>query len=338
MDPHFDLQFGLLGALITGESGLWVIALPLAAFILDMFFADPVSLPHPVCAVGRLLCFLESRLRGPGKAKTPAASGFRGLIGVLACLLVTGGVAFILSGLPWLGWLFALYLAWSGLALGGLRKEGSGALAAIGHEDIERGRAAMAMLVSRDTGSMDRPDLRRSLAETLSENFNDGFVAPFFWLTLLGPVGLWLYKAASTMDSMWGYKTPEWKDFGMVAARLDDLLAFVPARLSVAFLRLGSRFTRGCGPSPAWGLVRREASSMESPNAGWPMAAAAWLCGARMGGPTPYHGALKDKPLLGPPGSWTNERIHILLSLLFKSGWATAVILSLTAWLLLLIF
>jgi adenosylcobinamide-phosphate synthase len=140
------------------------------------------------------------------------------------------------------------------------------------------------------------------------------------------------------MDSMWGYKTPEWKDFGLAAARLDDALAFAPARLSAVFLRFGGRIACGCGLPPAWPLLRREASRMESPNAGWPMTTAAWLCGARMGGPTPYNGSLKDKPLLGPPGAWTNERIRLLLFLLLTSGGTAVAVLLLAAWLLLLLF
>ncbi|MBG3878297.1 cobalamin biosynthesis protein, partial [Desulfovibrio oxamicus] len=212
---------------------------------------------------------------------------------------------------PWLGALVAVYFAWAGLALGSLLREGRRTLHAIEHGTLDEARTAVSMLVSRDTAQLDRPDLRRALAETLAENFNDGFVAPFFWLLLGGPAALWAYKAVSTMDSMWGYRTDRWRDLGRACARLDDVLAWLPARLAVFFLWLsaplvlagkGARGGPG-GTHGGWqgfGPMARDARSMESPNAGWPMSAAAWLHGAPMGGPTPYFGAVKHKPVLGP--------------------------------------
>ncbi|NHZ47329.1 CobD/CbiB family cobalamin biosynthesis protein, partial [Nitratidesulfovibrio liaohensis] len=226
---------------------------------------------------------------------------------VLAVMAVAGGVALAVWGLvrlpvlaPWLGALVAVYFAWAGLALGSLLREGRRTLHAIEHGTLDEARTAVSMLVSRDTAQLDRPDLRRALAETLAENFNDGFVAPFFWLLLGGPAGLWGYKAVSTMDSMWGYRTEEWCDLGRACARLDDVLAWVPARLSALFLWLSAPLAKVRGGWQGFGRMARDARSMESPNAGWPMSAAAWLHGAPMGGPTPYFGVVKHKPVLGP--------------------------------------
>lgn len=278
----------------TGLASLW---LPPAAFVLDCLVPDPRWLPHPVQGIGWLLDRLEPLARrfAPGR--------FGGVVCllVLFCvvgLVVRGGVA-----LPLVGSLVALYAAWAGLAIGGLLRECRSAAAAIAAGEAE-GRSAVSMLVSRDLSEARRPDLYRALAETLAENFNDAFVAPFFWLVLGGPVALWLYKAVSTVDSMWGYRTERWERLGWAGARLDDVLAWVPARLSALFL-LGAAPLCGLqhdGRSlrALWRLVRRDARSMESPNAGWPMAAAAWLHARSMGGPTCYFGAIKEKPQLGP--------------------------------------
>ena len=332
------MQLGLLGALLSSSDVLWPIVLAAAVWLLDMLFPDPAALPHPVQAIGRLLNAVETTLRRAVFAKSRKGLRFAGGIGAFFCLAIAGFIVCFLTSLPLIGVPIAAYLAWAGLALGGLRKAGKSALFSIAYGSIDEARAAVSFLVSRDTKAMERDELRRSLAETLAENFNDGFVAPFFWLILAGPVGLWIYKAVSTMDSMWGYKTPRWLDFGCAAARLDDALAFIPARLSALFLCIGGRFTKGCTSGLSWNLLAKDADRTVSPNAGWPMAACAWLCSARMGGPTPYHGTLIDKPLLGPAGAWSNERIQLLLRLLGAGGAACAVILSFTAWLLLIIF
>ena len=326
------MQFGLLGAFLSGNEALYAIALAVSAWLLDMLFPDPLRFPHPVQAVGRLLNALESLLRS-GFSNSRIALRFAGSIGVLLCLAITGLLVFFLTCLPFIGAAAAVYLAWAGLALGGLRKAGQNVLFSIIHGSIDEARTAVSSIVSRDTKTMEQDDLWRALAESLSENFNDAFVAPFFWLMLTGPVGLWIYKAASTMDSMWGYKTPQWLDFGCAAARLDDALAFVPARLSALFLCIGGRLIKGCASGPAWNLLATEARSMSSPNAGWPMAASAWLCSARMGGPTAYNGILINKPLLGPAGVWNDERMQQLLKLLSAGGAVCVLILSFLAWL-----
>ena len=298
--------------------------LPPLALLLDLLLADPKRLPHPVQGIG----WLAARLEGPARrAGHPLAAG--GLVmGVLLC--VTGGAVMALVNLPHgLGILAALYFSWSGLALGGLLREGAAALrvverAAADPGSLAEGRNAVQMLVSRDTGAMDADDLCRSLAESVSENLNDAFVAPFFWLLLAGPVGLWLYKCASTMDSMWGYKNERWLLLGRAAARLDDVLAWIPARLTVLLMLMTARiarvfhqfsfhltafFANARAPLPGWpgwAAVARQARLSASPNAGWPMAAAAWLFNGRTGGPTPYHGQMVQKPVMGPDqGRWT---------------------------------
>ncbi len=289
--------------------------LPIVAFGLDLRFGDPAFPPHPVRGLGKLLELLERPARSLG------SEAVGGVVAVLALCGLTALAAGALLRLPMgLGLLAGVYLSWSGLALGSLLRECRDALQIVESGDLEAARRAVGMLVSRRTDEMERPDLCRSLAETLSENFNDAFVAPFFWLVLFGPLGLWLYKAVSTVDSMWGYKTPRWRRLGWFGARLDDALAFIPARLSVLFLYLAG-LGSGLGAWPGFGTIRRQAATMTSPNAGWPMAAAAWLMNASMGGPTPYEGGIVDKPRLGPEGApWTPERVRGLLALVRSAG------------------
>jgi adenosylcobinamide-phosphate synthase len=159
----------------------------------------------------------------------------------------------------------------------------------------------------------------RTLAETLSENLNDAFVAPFFFLSVAGPAGLWVYKAVSTLDSMWGYKTPRYKDFGWAAAKADDVLAFIPARLT-GLAMIGAGALTGLNWRAAYDNILADSGKTDSPNAGWPMAAAAWLLGASMGGPAVYFGEVKDKPVLGPEGDWTLDKVRRLRSLVLATG------------------
>lgn len=310
---------------LWGAWGAWgLLAVPPLAVALDLWLGDPRGLPHPVCGVGRVLHWAEgmARRRADSQPEGERPAALR-RAGVFAVTVVAGGTALAVWGLgslPWLGALASVYFAWAGLALGCLLREGRRTLHAIEHGTPDEARAAVSMLVSRDTAALDRADLRRALAETLAENFNDGFVAPLFWLLLGGPAALWGYKAVSTMDSMWGYRTDRWRDLGRACARLDDVLAWLPARLAAFFLWL-SRPLIGADKGPdggrggwqGFGPMARDARSMESPNAGWPMSAVAWLHGAAMGGPTSYFGVVKHKPVLGPrswPGSGTCSFRH----------------------------
>jgi len=184
------------------------------------------------------------------------------------------------------------------------------------------------MLVSRETKDLDRQGVMRGLAETISENANDGFVAPCFYFVLGGVIGnspewgvaaMWGFKAVSTLDSMWGYKTKKWRNFGYAAARTDDALAWLPARLTALAMLLTAVAERRVALGDLrtlWRSIAQDARATESPNAGWPMSAAAWLACAWIGGPAVYFGRIKEKPQLGPlQNDWTEARILTLFSL-----------------------
>ena len=189
------------------------------------------------------------------------------------------------------------------------------------HGTLPEAQAVVGQMVSRDTTVQDRTTLYKSLAESLSENMSDAVTGPLFWLMLTGPVGLWVYKAVSTIDSMWGYKTPRWKNLGWAGARLDDALAFIPARLGAFFLYLAARLEGKNSNWPGWAVAAREARQMESPNSGWPMAVAAWTQQAGMGGATLYFGEIRQKPLIGPQGiPWDAQLIRSLIRQMRLAG------------------
>lgn len=294
---------------------MFIFLLVPAAVALDFALGDPHGWPHPVRSLGDAAGRMDAWARG--------FSGGLRLKGTLcagALALAAWAIAWGLVSLPFLGGLLALYLAYAGLALGSLLSEGRGVLRLVETGDLEGARAALAMLVSRDTSSMDEGAVCRALAETLSENLGDGFAAPFLYLVLFGVPGMWAYKAVSTLDSMWGYKTERYLEFGWAAARADDVLAFVPSRLAAFAIMAAARLDGGAN---AFSLseVRRDAGKLASPNAGWPMAAAAWAVGASMGGPAVYFGKDVDKPRLGPEGeSWTPDRVRELLRIVRMAG------------------
>lgn len=295
------------------------------AFALDLLLGDPPRWPHPVRALGGALDWLEALARRCTAAR-PSLLRLFGALTVLGLGGAAAGLAFLLARLPALGWAFALYLSFAGLALGQLLREVRAVARIIESGRLDEARQALARLVSRDTSVLDEAGLWRTLAETAAENFCDAFVAPFFFLCLGGPPLLWFYKTVSTMDSMWGYKTDRFRDLGWAGARADDAMAWVPARLSAGLL-IACGAAMGLDARSALAHVRRDAARMASPNAGWPMAAAAWLFGASMGGQAVYFGIAVSKPLLGPPGcKWGRVYIRRLITLLIVSGFCMLLI------------
>lgn len=322
-----------------------------AALALDLLLGDP-ALPwrHPVCFVGGLLRRLETPARRYAAAlplHPRAAARLTGALAVLLTVLAAGGAVWLslaVAGLlPGEGarHLTALYWAWAGLALGCLLRTGAEVQRRVERFPLDDARSALSWLVSRETSGMDRPLMRKTLADTLSENFTDAGIAPLFWLLAGGPVALWCYKAVSTADSMWGYLTPRWRHLGWAGARGDDLLAFLPARLAAPLLGLTDACARAAvrrwpsraallrpwdGRWPGLARLRRDAAGMPSPNSGWSMAACAWLCRARQGGPSVYFGARVHKEWLGPPENeaapWDGARLDALRGLLLR-GMAT---------------
>lgn len=296
--------------------------IPVVAIILDVIIGDPHSFPHPVRFIGKALEYFEPRVRSHVSNMYLAGSCVLLLLSLFSWVTTTA-----LISLPYLGILFGIYFSYSGLALGCLLKECRHVGSLLQQGYVEEARLSIAMLVSRDTQSMDADDIRRGLAETLSENLNDGFVAPLFYLVLFGPAGLWVYKTVSTMDSMWGYKNERYLELGYAGAKMDDLFAFIPARITALSMLIAGKFM-GLDAQPAAKYFKADARKMDSPNAGWPMAMAAWLIGAQMGGKTVYFGTEEHKPTLGPLNEkWQDYRIKQLIELISKTSIVASMLL-----------
>jgi adenosylcobinamide-phosphate synthase len=245
----------------------------LAGVLLDLVLADPRWLPHPVRGFGRVVTRLESLWRG-----TPLPSRIAGC-GFWVCS-VGSATAIVWLTLPWA----AVYWIYSLLALRGLDVEAAGVLKALDRGDLDEARAKLAMIVGRDTASLDEPEIVRAAIETVSENLSDAVIAPLFYFALLGPAGMAAYKAINTLDSMCGYKDERYKEFGWASARMDDLANLVPARLSAALVWICALLP-GFSARRAVAATLRDAANQPSPNSGYPEAAFAGALGVRLGGP-----------------------------------------------------
>lgn len=301
------------------ESLVFAYIVPFTAVILDSLFGDPKGFPHPVHYIGKGLDLYEASARKVGINLRSA-----GWAAVLLFSAAVWGLAEFFMAIPYLGVIVAVYLGYAGLALGCLVKDARRVASLLDTGDLPGARTALSYLVSRDTSQLDPNQVRSTLAETVSENLNDGFVAPMFYLAIFGPGGMWAYKTVSTMDSMWGYKTDEYRELGYAPAKMDDLLAFIPARITAWMMILvGKRY--GLDSVSAKANVTNDAVKMESPNAGWPMSAAAWLFGGQMGGEYVYFGKAKSKPVLGPEGRmWDKSMIRSLISFCKSVGHLSA--------------
>lgn len=272
-----------------------------AAFAADLLFGDPRRLPHPVVGIGRLVNGLERLLYDRIR---PRRLG--GLMLVLLTLATAGAVAWgalaLAAGLhPALGIIATVWLAWTCLAVRELHRQSAAVIDHLAAGDLGGARQALGMIVGRDTAGLDEQAILRACIETVAENSSDGIVAPLFYLGFGGPVAGMIYKAASTMDSMVGYKNDRYREFGWAAARLDDLLNWLPARLTTVMMAF-SGFVLGFDAGSAWRMARRDGHKHASPNAGLPEAAAAGALGVQLGGPACYFGQWQEKPTFGDPG------------------------------------
>ncbi|MNU80250.1 cobalamin biosynthesis protein [compost metagenome] len=278
LDPFTVFALALVAA-------LWL------ALAVDRWLGEPPAPLHPVVWMGRYLDWIGSRLAPRAADAKPrdlpgVAMGALGwCVGAMAAFAVASAVQSL--AMQWLPvWAMAVVL---GLAVKPLfawrmlRNEVLAVETALG-ESLDAGRARLARLVSRDVSLLSEREVRESAIESLAENLNDSLVAPVFWFVLFGLPGAALYRFANTADAMWGYRGErggrDWTWFGKWAARADDVLSWLPARLTVLLLALAAgRWPRG---------VAREARRTPSPNSGWPMGAMALLLGVRLAKPGVY--------------------------------------------------
>ena len=260
------------------------------ALILDALMGEPrwlwSRLPHPAVVIGNIIAKASHCLNyAPGQT-------VKGIILVMGLVI---GAGILAAGLAQLGPLVEIILAAILLAQKSLVQHVQDVAQSL-RQSLSAGRRSVAMIVGRDTGTMDEAQVARGAIESAAENFSDGIVAPVFWFAIAGLPGLIIYKAINTADSMIGYKNETYINFGWAAARLDDLVNWMPARLSA----LGIWLLTGC-PIP-WRTLAQDAKLHHSPNAGWPEAAMAHALGISLSGPRSYEGKMHEFPWVNGSG------------------------------------
>ncbi|MDR1481328.1 MAG: adenosylcobinamide-phosphate synthase CbiB [Synergistaceae bacterium] len=303
-----------------------------AAVFLDAVLGDPPAVPHPVRLIGALISFIEARIyRESGR--------FRGAILTISVVaLVAAAVWGSLSALsfsPLLSGVFEVYLLYAALAWRSLKDESLPVAACLWRGDVNGGRQALSRIVGRDTNELDEADMVRAAVETVGENSIDGIFSVLFYMTLgllAGQPALfaWIFKAVSTMDSMIGYRSDRYRDFGWFAARCDDALNFIPARLGTVLLLIGGAVCGLVVDMKVIAGVLGDRLKHPSPNSAHGESAMAWLLGISLGGESRYGGVTVRKPVIGR-GARTPVPEDIIASHRIVDGGAAAYMLVLVA-------
>jgi len=269
-------------------------------YILDLIFGDPDKFFHPVRVIGRLVNFLEKRLRDRNPAGAEKAKGVAAAVLVVGLTWVTAylflaaanGVNFFLGVAVW------IYLGYTTISVKDLRVKASKVYKSLKNNSLPQARKDLAAIVGRDTRDLDEKGVIKAAVESVAESTTDGIVAPLFYLILGGPPLALAYKAVNTLDSMIGYKNDKYINFGWFAAKLDDVANFIPARIC-GFLTVVVSFSLGKGFKKPFKAMLKDARKHPSPNSGLSEAAFAASLGLKLGGPCYYQGKLCSKPYLG---------------------------------------
>ena len=261
----------------------------LIGWVLDLLFGDPQRLPHPIVWFGKAIAFCEHRLNKGSHRK------LKGALVAICLIAATFAIGTMINWycnttlLPIINAVIVFYC----LAGTTLIREVRQVFHALDCS-LEEGRTQVARIVGRDTSELSAQEVRAAALETLAENLSDGVIAPLFWLAVLGAPGMLAYKMVNTLDSMIGYKTERYRDFGCWAAHIDDVANYIPARLTALLMIITQK-----EPSLLCKFVWRYGRKHASPNSGYPEAALAGILNCRFGGPHYYFGELFDKPYIG---------------------------------------
>lgn len=280
-------------------------------FALDLIFGDPLWLWHPVMGIGKVISCSDRVLRKlfgireereTDREKKRVAGVLLVLVTLFFSLLIP---ALILYGAglihPWLKTGISCVMCYQLLALKSLRTESMKVYAALQQENIEPARKAVSMIVGRDTQCLDREGVTKAAVETIAENTSDGVIAPLLYMLLFGVLGGFFYKAVNTMDSMVGYKNDRWRYMGTAAAKLDDIVNFIPARIAAAAM-IGAAFFLGLDYKNAVRIYKRDRRQHASPNSAQTEAVCAGALGVQLAGDAYYFGQLCHKPTIGDDG------------------------------------
>lgn len=278
------------------------IAALVAGYVLDLIIGDPHGMWHPICFIGNMISFFEKRLRKGKSEKRDLAAG------VLLVVLVTA----ISAAIPlvvlavcyhiqfWLGFVLETYMCYTILATKSLKTESMKVAKALETEGLDAGRYAVSMIVGRDTQNLTETGVVKAAVETVAENTSDGILAPMFYMVIGGPVLGYFYKAVNTMDSMVGYKNDKYLYFGRAAAKFDDVMNFLPSRISGILMVLASPMA-GLDGKNAWKIFKRDRLCHASPNSAQTEAVMAGAMRVQLAGDAWYFGKKHEKPTIGDP-------------------------------------
>jgi adenosylcobinamide-phosphate synthase len=263
----------------------------LIGFLLDCLLGDPLWLPHPIRLFGNSISFFSDKLnRGKNRRLKGAAMAFM----LVAFTYISLEVVFLfLKKYEWAYLVLGSLGVFFGLANRSLIHESYKVMRELKTNGLQASREQLSYIVGRDTRSLNEQQIRTAVLETLAENLSDGVIAPLFYYALGGVPAMLAYKMANTLDSMIGYKSEKYWEFGWFAARFDDVVNFVPARITALLMVVLSISPRGLA------YIFRFGHRHSSPNAGYPEAALAGILNCRFGGPNVYHGQLVEKPYIG---------------------------------------
>ena len=263
----------------------------LAGWLLDLVLGDPQRLPHPVVGFGRMIAFGEHRLNKGQHRRVKGAC--MAVVLIFFIFLLGWGIRYLLSlANLYLVIIFDIIIVFYCLAGTTLIREVRMVFLAL-DRSLEEGRRQVARIVGRDTSELSAQEVRTAALETLAENLSDGVVAPLFWLAIAGTPGMFAYKMVNTLDSMIGYRTERYKDFGCWAAHIDDVANYIPARLTALLMVVAS------GRLSLLSFVKKYGRNHASPNSGYPEAALAGILDCCFGGSHYYFGEKFDKPYIG---------------------------------------
>ena len=273
-------------------------------FVLDLVFGDPHALPHPIRLIGTLIEGLEKKLLKL-QMRDEKKEFYKGILLVALVLLCTGSViAFILIVAYWLhpaaGIVVESVMTYQILATKCLKDESMKVYQSLNEQGLEAGRVAVSMIVGRDTNVLDETGVVKAAVETVAENTSDGVIAPMLYTALGGPVLGFVYKAVNTMDSMVGYKNDKYLYFGRAAAKLDDVVNFIPARIS-AYLMITAAYIGGKAfdGKRAYHIYKRDRRNHASPNSAQTESVCAGALGIQLAGDASYFGKVVKKPYIG---------------------------------------
>ena len=269
-------------------------------FIIDCFVGDPYCIPHPVVGIGKLISFFDKKLRRGDSNPKDMSHGI--LTVILVAMISTLIPALVLCAAwlihPLMYFVVNSIMCWQILAARQLLREGRKVQKALEKGDTEGARYAVSMIVGRDTAVLDEKGIARAAVETVAENASDGVIAPLMWMIFFGAVGGFFYKSINTMDSMLGYKNEKYLYFGRAAAKTDDFVNYIPARISGLLMVITAPIVRLDGKN-AWKIFRRDRYKHASPNSAQTESACAGALGLRLAGDAVYGGVVHKKEYIG---------------------------------------